>query len=335
MNKKKILILKNDRVGDLFHSIKGINSILSTHKDYKIEIILSNFSKDISFLFNLKNLKVDIINYNLNIFEKLLIIKKIFFNNYEKIFILTPKNLYFYLPLISSSKFYAISIKDYKRNRPFNFLKKKLFKHVTNDRTSKRINESIANLTERLCNENDIKHPNILNNKPNTSQLLNDNLDLFKNFIHFHYKKSLFENNGWTINSFLNLIHKISKKTENIFLTSDVGENDYNNYFLKKLSFINFDNETMNFENNSNIIYLHNIKINDLFKVISLSNQVISPHGTITCMASYLKKKVIDLFDVTTSVNSFREFNLSNTNYNFLILKNNSDRIQNKIINFL
>ena len=57
MNKKKILILKNDRVGDLFHSIKGINSILSTHKDYKIEIILSNFSKDISFLFNLKNLK--------------------------------------------------------------------------------------------------------------------------------------------------------------------------------------------------------------------------------------------------------------------------------------
>ena len=34
----KILILKNDRVGDLFHAAKGINSILNEHKDCEIEI---------------------------------------------------------------------------------------------------------------------------------------------------------------------------------------------------------------------------------------------------------------------------------------------------------
>ena len=43
-------------------------------------------------------------------------------------------------------------------------------------------------------------------------------------------------------------------------------------------------------------------------------------------MASYLKKKVIDIFDITTSLNSFREFRPQNNHYNFLILKNNSDK---------
>ena len=332
---KKILILKNDRVGDLFSSIKGINSILNEHKDYKIEIILSNFSKDISFLFDENNIKVDIYNYDLNFYEKLKIIKKVFFNNYEKIFILTPKNIYFYLPIISNSKFYAVVINDHKRNRPLKFLRNKLFKFEINDRTSKRLNEGISTLTENLCNENSIKYPNILNNKPLNSKLLNDNIDVFKNFVHIHYKDSLYKNNGWTINDFLDLINKISKKTEKVFISSDFGNYKYNNYLLEKLSFINFENGKRNIENNSKIIYLHNIKINDLFTLIYLSNQVIAPHGTMTLMASYLNKKVIDLFDSNVSIIPFREYKPSNKNYNFLILKNNFDLIGNKIINFL
>ena len=332
---KKILIFKNDRVGDLFHSIKGINSILNEHKDYKIEIILSKLSKDIGFLFDKNNIKVDIYNYDLNFSEKLKIIKKVLINNYEKIFILSPKSIYFYLPIISNSKFYAVVVKDHKRNRPLKFLRNKLFKFEINDRTSKRVNEGISALTEKLCNEKSIEYPNILNNKPSNSKLLNDNIDIFKNFIHFHYKDSLFKKNGWTINNFLDLINKISKKTEKIFISSDFGDYKYHNYLLDKLSFINFENEKMNIENDSKIIYLHNIKIHDLFKLINLSNQVISPHGTMSLMASYLNKKVIDLFDTTVSIISFREFKPLNKNYNFLILKNDIDLIVNKIINFL
>ena len=257
---KKILILKNDRVGDLFNSIKGINSILNEPKDYKIEIILSKFSKDISFLFDKNNIKVDIYNYDLNFSEKLKIIKKVLINNYEKIFILSPKSIYFYLPIISNSKFYAVVVKDHKRNRPLKFLQKKLFKFEINDRTSKRVNEGISALTEKLCNEKSIEYPNILNNKPSNSKLLNDNIDIFKNFIHFHYKDSLFKKNGWTINNFLDLINKISKKTEKIFISSDFGDYKYHNYLLDKLSFINFENEKMNIENDSKIIYIHNLQ---------------------------------------------------------------------------
>ena len=75
MTDKKILILKNDRVGDLFHAINGINSIINKHKDYDIEIILSNYSKEMSFLFNIKNIKISILNYNLNLFEKFFLFK--------------------------------------------------------------------------------------------------------------------------------------------------------------------------------------------------------------------------------------------------------------------
>ena len=53
-----------------------------------------------------------------------------------------------------------------------------------------------------------------------------------------------------------------------ILLSSDIGNYDYNKYFLEKFSFINFDTEKCKFLD-SNITYLHNIKISDLFKIIA------------------------------------------------------------------
>ena len=40
MVKKKILIFKNDRTGDLFVSLNAINSILNKHKNDEIKIFL-------------------------------------------------------------------------------------------------------------------------------------------------------------------------------------------------------------------------------------------------------------------------------------------------------
>jgi ADP-heptose:LPS heptosyltransferase len=42
----KILILKNDRVGDLFNSLDGINAIIQDNPNAKIEIILSHISQN-------------------------------------------------------------------------------------------------------------------------------------------------------------------------------------------------------------------------------------------------------------------------------------------------
>lgn len=331
---KKILILKNDRVGDFFNSIKGINSIINEHKYYEITIVLSNYSKELSFLFDFKNIKIEILNFDLNYRDKLYISKKVIFEKFEKVFILTPKNFYFYLPLISKSKFFAICIKEKNKIRPFNFLIKKLHVYAINDRSFKKFGESIENLIERISNKNNFNYPNILNNNPKISNLLNYNLIHLKKFVHVHYKHSLFKKNGWKLNDFVDLLLKISSKGYQVILTSDFCNSSYNDFFLKKFSFINFETNSK-FVDDSSIIYLHNITIGDLFKVIDLSNQVLAPHGTMTVMASYLKKKVIDIYDITVRINSFREYKPTNKNYSFLILKNNTEKIKKKIINFL
>jgi len=140
----KILILKNDRVGDLFNSLDGINAILEDNPNAKIEIVLSNISQKLSFLFDMDNVNVTIIPYHLRISDKLKLFFKILDNSFEKIYILSPKNFYYYLPLFCKSKFYAITIKNSNKSRPLNFLLKKLFKYIINNRNEKKINDNIS-----------------------------------------------------------------------------------------------------------------------------------------------------------------------------------------------
>ena len=94
----KILILKNDRVGDLFNSLNGINAILKDNPNTKIEIVLSKISQNLSFLFDIKNVTVSFLPYHLSLIDKFRLFFKIFTNSFEKIYILSPKNFYYYLP---------------------------------------------------------------------------------------------------------------------------------------------------------------------------------------------------------------------------------------------
>ena len=64
-----------------------------------------------SFLFDIKNIKTNILNYNLNIYDKLSLFKKIIVNNYDKIYILSPKNIYFYLPFFTNQNFMPYVLK--------------------------------------------------------------------------------------------------------------------------------------------------------------------------------------------------------------------------------
>jgi len=91
MSNDKILILKNDRAGDLFTSLLLISSLISSFNN--ITIFLSEFNIGFSFLF--KKLNIKKINFNLSIFDKLFVIFNIYKNNYNKIYILSPKYFYF------------------------------------------------------------------------------------------------------------------------------------------------------------------------------------------------------------------------------------------------
>ena len=331
----KILILKNDRVGDLFNSLDGINAILKDNPNAKIEIILSQISRKLNFLFNINNVTVSYLPYRLTFVDKFRLFIKILTSSFEKIYILSPKNFYYYLPLFFKSKFYAITIKNSNKSRPFNFLLKKLFRYETNNRDYKKINDSISSLIFNLCSTKPISsYNNILNNIPQCSPLFQKNVSLFSNFIHIHYKDSIFKKNGWSIESFFKLLDNISYKNK-VILTSDYGNFDYHKHFLTNFSNIDFPNVIDKIDSNKNIHYLHNIDTSDLFKLVSLSSTVISPHGAMTVMASYLKKKVIDIFDTNINITAFREYKPYNKDYNFFIIKPDFDKILYKINKFL
>jgi hypothetical protein len=330
----KILILKNDRVGDLFNSLDGINAILNDNRDNKIEIVLSPVTEKLSFLFDINNVKISILPYSLNIINKLRLFFKIFTQSFDKVYILSPKNFYFYLPFFSNSKFYAITIKNSNKSRPYNFLLKKIFKYKINDRDNKKINDSINSLIYNLCSTKSLSsYDNLLNNTPQCSTLLFDKIFLFTNFIHIHYKETIFKKNGWNISSFFKLIKIISQKYK-VILTTDYGNFEYHKEFLINFSNLNFDNSSDNINLKQNVHYLHNIDTKDIFMMMKLSDTVISPHGAMTIMASYLDKKVIDIFDSNISLNAFREYKPRCKNYNFFIIKS-FDKTLFKINKFL
>jgi len=331
----KILVLKNDRVGDLANALKGINSLLNENSDKEIEIVLSGISKDLGFLFKIKNVKITYLNYSLNIFDKVKLFFKVATSNFEKIYILAPKNIYFFLPLICRAKIFAITITNKNKSRPIKYLKSKLHYYKNNNRETRKIGESISNLIDDLCNEEKKTYPNILNNNPSLSLLLNENISLLSNFIHIHYKENIFSKNGWSSDDFIDLLNSFKDLNYKIIFTSDIGNFSYHNKFLSTFSNLNFDNKVSNLNVKSTIHYFHNINTQDLFKLIDLSSVVIAPHGAMSVLASYLNKAVIDIFDTNVKSNSFHEFKPQNFNYKFLILTNDKIKVKNKILKYL
>ena len=118
---KKIVILKNDRGGDLLISHKAISYLMTLSED--ITIFLSNINKNFSFLF--KNIKIVEFPFDLKIKHKINLFIYLLKNKVDEVYILSPKGFYYYLPIFFKKiKFFAIVIDGKKRNRPSIFLRK-------------------------------------------------------------------------------------------------------------------------------------------------------------------------------------------------------------------
>ena len=152
---KKIIIYKNDAVGDLVQSLDAINNIINFNKDNKIIIYLSERSKNFDFLLKSKNVEIKIINYDLSILNKIKIFFSLIKNKIDIVYILTPKKFYFYLPILFKRiKFYALCINstnNYKR--PSNFLRKYLHKYTINERDKINFRKSTMKLQIELTKD--------------------------------------------------------------------------------------------------------------------------------------------------------------------------------------
>lgn len=152
--RKKIVIFKNDRIGDLIWSLDSLNFINQNNKDKDITYFLSNINFSMNFLVQCENVEFRKINYHPNFLEKLSIIKFFLTNQIHSVYIFRPQSFYYLLPIIfffKKIKFNGFCIND-KNNykRPNKFLRIFLNKIIINDRSSTAIKPHTAELQNKL-----------------------------------------------------------------------------------------------------------------------------------------------------------------------------------------
>jgi ADP-heptose:LPS heptosyltransferase len=328
---KKIIILKNDRTGDLFVSLKAINRILIKHKNDDISIFLSQINCKFNFLF--PKIKKKIISMDLGLHEKFYLLKYLVFNKIDIVYILTPKNFYYYLPFFFRKiKFYAITIKGLT-NRPNNFLLKYLHKYVVINRLTIKKRLSSYNIQESLIEYFDNS------DMINSNSKIKNNFHFPKEYVFFHYKHKLFNDLlGWSLVDIDNLLEFLEKKNKNIMFSSELNNNHVNNHFLKKYNSFDFYNETKKNINERGIYFLKDVEGYDLFDIVKKSNNVVAPEGIITHMAYFLKKPILALMhfnlknkrDFINQIISCKEW-FPPSKYKFIVLKKNFAKSINKL----
>ena len=337
MNNNQIIIFKNDAVGDLTHSLPAINKIIKNHKDDQIIIYLSERSKNFNFLIKDKNVLFKTINYDLNFFDKFNLIKILLKKNIDKIFILSPKNFYFFLPFFfRSTKFYAICVDNFDNyKRPSNFLRKYLTKYVINHRDATYKRNSISSIQLELVNNSNNNQVVDYNFKSTNSFL--DNF-MNKNYAYFHIKQKIISELGWSDKDLELLFSTILKHYENIFITRDIEETVQKKIYDFKYNLVDVGKFDV-LQNNSKIFLFDNIEGIDLFNIINNSRKIIAFHGMMTNLAALNKKKVLDLFfckinnkkDYQSYRNSFYEFKPVYNDYDFTIPSKKIDKTLKKI----
>ena len=330
--KKKVLILKNDRTGDLFVSLKAINKIINKHYNEDLLIFLSNINHKFSFLF--PKIKKKIISMNLNIFDKIKIFTFIIFNKIDTVYILTPKNFYYYLPFFFRNiKFYAITVKSSK-SRPSSFLIKYLYRYVVLDRIEIKKRKSSYDIQESLIE--------FTSNKDNFNKDLNINCNFVypKKFVFFHYKDDFFRKLlNWDLNTITLFIEFLNNKYEYVCFSSEINNNKINDFFLKEYNCFDFDNYKSFTINKKKIIFLKNIDGYELFNAINKSSKIICPEGIMTHMGYFLQKPILALMhfrlkdrkDFINQIISCKEWFPPN-NYEYTVLKKDFNKSISKLI---
>jgi hypothetical protein len=325
--KNHVLILKNDAVGDLCQSLSTINKIIQNNKDKKILIYLSERSEKFNFLVNDANVIFKKLNYDLSLIEKIKLIFFLYITNISDIYILTPKNFYYYLPYIFRSiKFHALCINGHnKYKRPPEYLRKFLYKYVVNDRSATYKRDHTSKIQNKLIfSSNPVIKKEIL---VNPSIFLKSHLP--KNYIYFHFKKDVADKLSWDMSALKLLFNELLKYYDYVVFTRDLEKAKHTDDIYHQFKVVDFNNkQTTSYKNlNSKIILFDNIEGQDLYHTINSSTKILAFHGMMTNLGSINYKKIIDLWfcdiknfnDYRNYRNAFYEFKPVYSGYDFTI----------------
>ena len=310
-----VLILKNDAVGDLCQSLTAINNIIENNKDKKVLIYLSERSEKFNFLIRGPNIILKKLNYDLTLKEKFKLIYFLYISKISDIYILTPKNFYYYLPYIFRNiNFHALCINgpnNYKR--PYQYLRKFLYKYVINDRSAIYKREHTSEIQNKLT----LKY-----NLHSKKEILVNGSDYLKshlphNYIYFHIKKNIIDKLSWDISSLRLLFEHLLRYYDYVIFTKDIENDKQSNNINDKFNVVDFNTKQASYKNiNSKIILFDNIEGQDLYYTIRNSAKILAFHGMMTNLGAIEYNKVIDLW--FCDINNFHDYrNYRNAFYEF------------------
>ena len=335
--KKKIIIFKNDRLGDFIWSIEAIKFLILSNQDKQIVIFLSNLNESAEYFLKYKNVTIKKIKYRALFLEKIYIFFFLLTKEINDVYILAPKSFYFLLPILLYFKkinFYGYCLKNINlKNRPNVFFRFFLKKYVVNDRSQVNIRPHTSDLQKKLVSFNAS-----LKGIHQTENVLKN--FYYKKYILFHFKKNIFDELSWDLNILKKIFSKILSYNFPIFLIKDLEENKYDFIFAKEFSILHFDSFINKESLSSKVYYLPNISGTKFFNIIANAKLVIAPHGTPTSLSYYYNVKTIDLFyfkstnlktDFYKIKNAFHEFKPKEKDYLFTTINKNYDKTINKI----
>ena len=337
MEKKNIIIFKNDAVGDLSQSLDAINNIINYNKNNNITIYLSERSANFDFLLNYENVKIKKVNYDLSLIDKIEIIKFILKHQFLSIYILTPKKFYFYLPVIFRKiKFYALCLNGNNNyRRPSEFLRKYLHKYVVNDRSSIKKRQSTMKIQVNLTADLNFSKKYEINSVP---KYTNNSFNKINNYIYFHLKLENFRKLGWGLNDLKMIFNEFLKYNKKVVFTRDINPKYKIDGISSNFNVINFSqNETFN--EDLPITLIDEIKGSDLYNLVRNADKVVAFHGMMTNLASIEKRPVLDLFhceikslhDYRRYKNAMYEFKPNYKDYDFIVPSKNLSKTLNKM----
>tara|TARA_B100001121_G_C18647437_1_gene602378 strand:- start:144 stop:1202 length:1059 start_codon:yes stop_codon:yes gene_type:complete len=309
------LIIRNDGIGDLILSTPLILAIRKIDPDSRIHLLCSERNYAFALILIEEKIidEVHLLKSKSNFFA---LYKKLLSIRYEKIFILKASlsNLFFSIILKANNIFSIVAInkgKIFKNRYSPPLLFTKIFLNAVefidcrnNYRNSRDIHMSthFLNLmntkTQNTSFNKNYYYPKKLNKKSKDYiNYLNRYLNLSDNkkIVIFHFDEK-WDNYNYNFEEIKNFISDLNEKNQiNLIITNGIIKNKYEDRLITDLELKKKDPNTYISLKNDNILFLNNLSLKKLFYIIQFSYLVITPHGSLTHIASLYNVNLVDL----------------------------------------
>lgn len=309
----KYLIFRSDRIGDFLITSPLIQCIKRNDTNHSIEVVCS--SKNANFVNNLNIVnKVYVLKKN-NFISKIKLFFELRKNSYDVIITADKKNRSIFLSLFLKSKIKIFNVSKLFTYKFLKFFYKNVF-----------LDNDFSNLSVKKIQDNNLNSINFSFLKNDFHFFKKDQfknysrnfeiLDISKNFILVHYdekweipsyirsfpRAESFIDFGIEYNSFIKFLFNISNKTNsNIILTTGTIHTNFIDKFIKTEEKISSNIYKLT-NSSSNIFCIVNQSFESVSHLISYSNFFISCHGAFTHIAANFNIKQIDI------INSNKEY---------------------------